>query len=260
MSRKFALLCAMALTFVVVSCGRQVTPNRTGSGGTGLSPGQIQLKFNTPLGTTLDFNNVWYVIAINTNGPASQQPNGMPYGINAGPARGWINFSYEVIVYASNSTGGQPQVQILEFLPQTVGNTKATISIQYSPQQVVLNPNCRGDGSQFCVTIQTALFNGISGSPANVNTWYFNWFTQQPGNGGALIDAPDQSNNPTPWADTTFTFSGDVTTKFDTPWTAVPGWPAVSPAAAQVGGGEVVNNPSLTTASPSPSPSPTPTP
>lgn len=241
---------AVALT--LVSCGRQVTPDRTGTSAGGLQPGQMQIKFNTY--QPMDFTNVWYVIALNTSGTG-----GEPYAINGNAAQNWFNYSFEIIVY---QLAGQsaPQAAIIQFLsePGIGGGTVKQPSqpLTVAQQQLQLIPNCNGSQTQLCLTIDRAIFNGIvpsgTSSPPPLGTsFYINWFTVNPTSGGGVpgqvIDAPGQSgptdaswlppNPPSHVYDTTIAF--------DYPWTAVqpPGWPQVNPAPAQIAGGEVLNNP-----------------
>jgi hypothetical protein len=90
--------------------------------------------------------------------------------------------------------------------------------------------------------------------PTVTGTWFVNWFTVtpnsvggQPGvaSQGVVIDAPgpgDQLNGQT-WLPPGAPY--DTSTQFDQLWQAVPppGWTQVTPAAAQIGGGEVLNTP-----------------
>ncbi len=259
MSRKLIfVLCVVALTVFSASCGRQVTPSRTAPGSTlpppaGLSPGFMQIKFSTA-GAALDFTNVWYVIAFNTSGTG-----GEPYAINGNTSQNWQDFSFEIVVGAS---GGPVQATLWQFIsvPQTGGGSvKAPYGpIFVTPQQLQLNTNCNGNQTEFCVTLDRSIFYGI-GAPTStsspsagptgeseVSTWYINWFTASPtGNPvGQVIDAPGTNGaTNTNWLPSNGSF--DVTTTFDDPWYAVgsPAWPQVTPQSAQIGGGEVVNNP-----------------
>lgn len=268
------VLCAMSLT--LASCGRQVTPNRTGTS-QGLQPGYMQIKFNTY--QQMDFTNVWYVIALNTSGPAPGT-NGEPYAPNGNTAMNWLNYSFEILVY---ELPGQtsPSVALVQFVtqPGTGGGTikVPTQPLTVNPQQLQLNPNCNGSGTQFCLTIDRHLFSGLtntnpsaspsaspssspsaspSASPtasptpgATSGVWFINWFTVQPTGtgpqgGGAVIDAPGTLGpNDQNWLPPSTSF--DTATSFDLPWNGVPppGWPQVTPAAAQISGGEVLNSP-----------------
>lgn len=271
MVRKLVLvLCAMSLT--LASCGRQVTPNRAGTSG-GLQPGFMQIKFNTY--QTMDFTNVWYVIALNTATPAPGT-NGEPYAFNGNPQQNWVNYSFEIIVYQLPGQSA-PTASLVQFISQTgVGGGIIKVPSQpftVTPQQLQLNPNCNGNGTQFCITIDRHVFSGIgsatatpspttspttspSASPtasptpgATSGVWYINWFTVQPTGagpqgGGSVIDAPGALGpSDQQWLPPNTNY--DTGTAFDSPWNAVPapGWPQVTPSQAQIAGGEVLNAP-----------------
>lgn len=262
------VVCVVAVT--LTSCGRQVTPNRTGTSASGLQPGFIEFKFNTY--QPLDFTNVWYVFALNTSGTGT-----IPYAINGNAQQNWLNYSFEIVVY---QLAGQsaPQARIIQFLiePGTNGGTIKTPSppLQLTPQQLILYPNCNGSQTQLCVQIDRHVLNGLlatpspspsasasptaSPSPSATPTappfngpMYINWFTVQPttaeGNPGQVIDAPGLSG-PT---DQTWLPANppgglyDTSKTFDYTWQGVPppGWVQVTPAAAQIKGGEVINTP-----------------
>lgn len=274
------VLCAMSLT--LASCGHQVTPNRPGTSGQGLQPSQMQIKFNTS--SAMDFTNVWYVIALNTSGPAPGT-NGEPYAFFGNNAQNWVNYSFEIIVYQLQGQTS-PTASLVQFVTTTGpggGTVKTpTQPLTVNPQQLQLFPNCNGAGTQFCLTIDRHIFSGIgataapsaspsptptgsasaspsaspSGSPSPTPTpgaiagvWYINWFTVQPTGagptgGGSVIDAP----GPLGASDQTWlppNTNYDTTTAFDLTWNAVPppGWKQVTPAAAQIAGGEVLNAP-----------------
>lgn len=239
---------AVALT--LVSCGRQVTPDRTGTSGQGLQPGYMQIKFNTY--QPMNFSQVWYVIALNTSGTGAE-----PYAINGNSQQNWLDYSFEIIVY---QLAGQaaPQAAVIQFLEQPNVTTKTPSQpLTVAQQQLQLIPNCNGQQTQFCLTIDRAIFNGLAqgggASPPPLGTkFYINWFTVNPTGGGAsasgqVIDAPGQLGAmDTSWLPPNPpTHNYDVTTSFDYPWNAVqpPGWPQVNPAAAQIAGGEVLNTP-----------------
>ncbi len=253
------VVCAVALT--LASCGRQVTPDRgPGGGEAGLVSGQMQIKFATQ--GPLDFVNNFYVLAFNTSGTGTE-----PYAQNGSQQQNWLNYSFEIVVGQPNFAS-QVQVALWQFVTtqSTNGGTiKQPYRIQYNPQDIVLNPNCNGTQTQFCLTIYRHVFNGITAtaapsasptagatasaaptsSPINgpASTWFVNWFVASPnGNpSGQVISAA----GPFGVTDTTFIQQYDMTTAFDSPWTQ--GLPPVVPSApspsSQIVGGEVLNSP-----------------
>lgn len=254
------VLCAMSLT--LASCGRQVTPNRPGTSGQGLQPGYMQIKFNTY--QAMDFTNVWYVLAFNTDGSGQQ-----PYPFNGNDAQNWLGYSFEIIVYQLQGQSS-PTAALVQFVSQTNPGggpslKRPTPPLPYNQQSLIVTPNCNGSGTQFCITIDRHLFSGLAGStstpspspsssaspvpPAISGIWNINWFTVQPttlgGEGaGQVIDAPGpQGASDLQWLPPNRTY--DTSKSFDLPWNAVPppGWPQVQNQAAQIAGGEVLNNP-----------------
>jgi hypothetical protein len=270
------VLCAMSLT--LASCGHQVTPNRTGTSGQGLQPGFMQIKFNTY--QPMDFANVWYVIALNTSGPAPGT-NGEPYAFFGNTLQNWVNYSFEIIVYQLQGQSA-PSASLVQFVTTTGvggGTIKVPTTLGVNPQQLQLIPNCNGNNTQLCLTIDRHIFSGLnqatptpsaspstspsasptgspspsptasSAPPAITGIWYINWFTVQPTGtgpqgGGNVIDQPGpQGPSDRTWLPPNVNY--DTASNFDLPWNAVPvpGWPQVTPPEAQIAGGEVLNAP-----------------
>ncbi|HEV2262825.1 MAG TPA: hypothetical protein VGR69_11110 [Candidatus Rubrimentiphilum sp.] len=234
MLRKMLFVVFIA-AFTFAACGRQVTPNRVSSP-SGLAAGFMQVKFSAA--QPLDFTNVQYVMMFNTMGSG-----GMPY--TNGYLNNYANYSFAIVV-GGNGVQAQPQVWQYVRQPGVGGGSIAVpTQIQYTAQQLIFSPL---GTNQFAITFDRRLFNGINvGSPSPspsppANIWYINWFTTN--NAGQPIDAPGIGGP----KDTSFTFptSGtpgvDVTTSFDSQWTANAGWPQVSPQSAQIIAGEVINN------------------
>lgn len=220
----------------------------------------MTIKFNTS--QAMDFVNVWYVIAINTEGPANGI-NGMPYPAYASQAQGWVNYSFEFIVYQLQ---GQPSpsvalYQLLTEHPQGQPPFKQPVQLSYTQGDVLLTPNCNGQSTQFCLQINRNVFAGLgtaspspspsptatasasptaspSGSPSPspsaspptvTGSWYINWFTVTPGNniaaGGAPYGSPIDAPGPNGVNDVSWMPTGspyNTATPFDVPWNAVP--------------------------------------
>jgi hypothetical protein len=275
MIRKLSLL-VLATALIVSACGRQVTPDRAGTNGAGLSAGFMQVKYRTL--QPFDFTNVRYVIAFNTSGTG-----GTPYAPNAYQTN-FPNYSFEFIIYGAG--GGTYNVVLYQFVRQTVAGGGTTVTpqiINYNAALVNFNPNSNGQGTEFTLTFSRTLFYGIftpspspsptlsptpsptpvgatpspspSGSPTAAptqappfsNIWYWNFFTAQPPIPGNI----DQS------AQTLDAFSTgglgpsdnssvlgplDITTTFDLTYNASVG-PTITPASAQITGAEFLNAP-----------------
>lgn len=157
------------MSLTLASCGRQITPNRSGSSGGGLPSGYMQIKFNTY--QTMDFTNVWYVIALNTSGAAASGTNGMPYAFYGNPQQNWLNYSFEIIV-AQLQGQSTPTASLWQFVgePNPAGGQpiKSAVPINgLSSALLNLNSNCNGAGTQICVTINRNLFSGIASPSPN---------------------------------------------------------------------------------------------
>jgi hypothetical protein len=196
----------------------------------------MQVKFTTA--APMDFTNVQYVIMFNTS-----TQGGEPYA--NGFLNNFANYSFAIVV---GGNGTLSQVQVIQYVrsPGAGGGTIATPqSIPYTPQQLQFNLNSNGQNTQFTVTFDRRLFNGIVATPtpvagANPNLWFVNWFTTN--GAGQPIDAPGIGGP----QDTSFTFGApgiDVSTSFDLQWVAAAGWPQVNPPSAKIAGGEVINSP-----------------
>ncbi|HKU66817.1 MAG TPA: hypothetical protein VJP85_03480 [Candidatus Baltobacteraceae bacterium] len=226
----------------------------------------MQIKFNTY--QQMDFTNVWYVLALNTSGVVAPGTTGEPYAFNGNQQQNWINYSFEIIVSQLQGQSG-PTASLYQFVSQSNPGggppIKVPTQLTVSDAQMHLNANCNGSGTQFCVTIDRHVFSGVgptatpsptaspssspssSPAPAIGGVWYINWFTVTPGSppsGGQVIDAPGtQGPSDQRWLPPNTNY--DTTTAFDLLWNGVPppGWPQVANPAAQISGGEVLNNP-----------------
>ncbi|MGC2657892.1 MAG: hypothetical protein WA324_07925, partial [Bryobacteraceae bacterium] len=68
MARKlsFSFLFMLATAFVVVACGRQVTPNPAGLGPGGAPPGYVAIHYDVE--SPFNFSNYQYMFVFNTTG------------------------------------------------------------------------------------------------------------------------------------------------------------------------------------------------
>ncbi len=256
MTRKLILaLCALALT--LSSCGRQVTPDRPGTGAQGLKPGQMQIKFTTQ--GNLDFVNNWYVLAFDLNCTDSTGQTCEPYAYNGNAAHNYFDWDFEMVLYQPN-TSSAVQTSLWEFVQQTVGTTKVPVAVPFVPGvDIFINPNCNNNSTQYCVTVNRRIFNGVATvpnpTPAPLNgpggTWYINWLVASPQRGpnGEPAGAPIWAPGPNGINDTSqFKFplaspGINVNTSFDQIWNADASWPQAGPQSAQGISGEVINSP-----------------
>lgn len=241
----------------------------------------MEIKFTTA--AAMDFTNVWYVIALNTDGTGRQ-----PYPINGNQQQNWLGYSFEIIVSQLPTQTG-PQASLIQFLTQPAagGGTVKVPSQPFvlTPQQLQLQTSCNGNPNQLCVIIQRSVFTGLvppssspspspsasaspspspspspSGSPSASASpsaspsppvvggiWNINWFTVAANASGLGANGQVIDAPGTLGVnDTTWlppNGTYDTTTSFDYLWNASPAWPQVANADAQIAGGEVLNTP-----------------
>jgi len=163
--------CVLITTLVLVACGRQVTPDRTGPQ-VGVLPGRMLIRFDTA--SPMDFQNYRYLVVFNTSGNG-----GVPYsnGFNTG----YANYSF---IFAVSGNSGQVLAQLYQIVQQPGGASgqPSQVLLQTSPIQVQFNPNSNGLGTEFTINFDRTLMFGI-GTPSPgptsspLSIWYFNFFT-----------------------------------------------------------------------------------
>lgn len=249
------LMAVLAAAVMLASCGRQVTPDRTGANAGGLQPGQMQIKVTAQ--SNLDFVNNWYVLPFDltcANGTPCT-----PYAVNGTQTNNWQNWDFEMVIGQPNGSSSV-QAILYQFLNLTNSTTKYATQVQnFTPNiDLVVNPNCNGSNTQFCVTFFRRIFNGINPGPTPPpggpgGTWYLNFLVASPQAGfnannpvGQPIFAPGTGG----LTDQTFQFPAnpaglDVSTNFDQTLNAQPSppWMQASSGAAQLTFFEVRNNP-----------------
>ncbi len=232
------LLSVLAVTFVV-ACGRQVTPDRVGTQN-GVLPGHMLIRYRTA--SQMDFQNIRYLIVFNTSGNG-QQPYANAYNT------GYANFSF---VFAVGSNNGLVQAQLYQIIQQPggAGGQPSQVQLIFSPAQVQLNANSNGQGTEFTLTFDRSLMFGVpNASPppagqtpattAPQSTWMANFITT------------DKNSNPLDALgiggvnDTSYTLALPVNATFDylSQLTVPAGATQASRPAAQLAGGEIINNP-----------------
>lgn len=223
----------LVTALILVACGRQVTPDRSGSQ-SGVLPGRMLIRYDTA--APMDFQNYHYLVVINTSGNG-----GVPYsnGFNTG----YANYSF---IFAVSGNAGQVLAQLYQIVQQPGGASgqPSQVLLQTSPIQLQFNPNSNGLGTEFTINFDRTLMFGI-GTPSPgptsspLSIWTFNFFTTDKSSNPLDALGPNGVN------DTTFNLPLPVSTVFDyTSQLTVPvGAPRASNPAAQLAGGEIVNNP-----------------
>lgn len=266
MIRKFGFL-VLVMALVVSACGRQVTPNPSGVASNGVPAGFMQVKFRTA--QPLDYGNVTYDIVFNTSGVGTT-----PYPNCA--LSNCQNYSFEFVV---GGTGSSVAPVLLQYISQGTGNPAQVVRINYiTGTDLIFNPNSNGQGTEFSITFNRGLFNGVLGTqvtpspspsasptasaspnasasptsaptstpqPSYSNIWYANFFTSQvdasqPYFVGAAYDSLGVGGA----TDTSYISPAyNVDTQFDVVITAATGGTLPAVGAAQIAGGEILNAP-----------------
>lgn len=199
----------------------------------------MQVKFRTA--QAMDFTNVRYWIAFNTSGTGTS-----PYPKFCNQSQNYRDCSFEFIVGGNGVNAAPLLAQIVRQNGPNGTVVPVLQYLQYAPQDVIFNPNSNGQNTEFTITFNRLLFNGITlGSPAPAPSptssaqtiWFMNFFTT------------DTNNNPLDAAgtgganDISFTFSVDTTANQDNQFTVPAGAVQAPSGAAQIASGEVLNNP-----------------
>lgn len=236
----FGLLVATAI--VVSACGRQVSPNPPNSGPGGLSPGFMSVKFD--VAGQLNFQLYRYIVAFNTSGNGLT-PLTKPYQNN------WAAYTFSVEVGGVN---GGTFAQAFQYLHQ-VNNPNLVPSylpLLTTPTQLQYLPNSNGTDTEFTVTFQPLIFNGVATpapgttSPPVTPIWLFNAFVAQPNTSSQLV-----------YVDSLGTFGADdqtfqspqlnTKTQFDQVIFSLDSTPP-GDTSAQIVSVEIANNPATTPA------------
>ena len=227
--------------FILVACGRQVTPDRSGGGSGGVLPGRMLIRYRTA--NPMDFQNNRYLIVFNTSGNGGQ-----PYanGFNTG----YANYSF---IFAIGGFNGVVQANLYQIIAQPGGaaGQPSQVQLQFGPQQVQLLTNSNGQNTEFTLNFDRTLMYGIPGATASPipqgpqpttspqSVWNVNFITT------------DKSSNPLDALgiggvnDTSFVLPLPVSTAFDylSQLTVPAGATQSAVPAAQLSGGEIINNP-----------------
>ncbi|MGC1381999.1 MAG: hypothetical protein WA814_13370 [Candidatus Baltobacteraceae bacterium] len=175
----FGFIVVFVTAFIVVACGRQVTPNPPGLGAGGAPPGYMAIHFDTQ--SLFNFQSYKYLIVFNTTG-SGITPSTDTLQTN------WAGYSFAL---AALGTGGTSYAEPVQFVRN--GNPHippAWLTLGTTPTQFTYNPNSNGSGTEFSMIFQRSIFKGIaSPSPGPTATpsdlWTFNAFvTQGSGVGG----------------------------------------------------------------------------
>jgi hypothetical protein len=146
MIRRAGFVTGSAAALIASACGRQVTPNRVGVGPGGLQPGFMSVKFNVQ--SAFNFSADSYAIVFNTSGsgvtplPVAQTTN-------------WAGYSIAIVV--GGAAGTIAPYAYYYYRPSNTTQAPVLYPIGATPQQVILQSNSNGQGTQFTVIFDTII-------------------------------------------------------------------------------------------------------
>lgn len=243
MIRRFGFV-VLVMALIVSACGRQVTPDRTGTGPGGLDPGFMSVKFRVK--QPFNFAQYSYLVVFNTTGDGTTP-------VANGQQTNYKGYSFALIV---EGTGGTAQVRAAQYYrpPGTPSfQQPVLLALNPTPQQLRLVTNSDGQNTEFTVVFDRHVFLGVATptpgpsagptatpTPTLAGTWNFNYFVAS----GAQYTPVDSlgQNGPT---DVSYQSpSLDTTQPFDTGafYAAIHVAPPSDPSATIVGG-DIASNP-----------------
>ncbi len=171
----FGFVVVFVTAFIVVACGRQVTPNPPGLGTGGAPPGYMAIHFD--VASPFNFSNYQYMMVFDTTGDG-KTPSTDTFQTN------WAGYSFALIALGN---GGAAYAEPVEFKKNSNPHIPpAWLKLGTTPQQFNFNPNSNGQGTEFSMIAQKSIFLGASPAPSASpsNIWRFNAFvTQATGSG-----------------------------------------------------------------------------
>jgi hypothetical protein len=177
----FGFVVVLVTAFIVVACGRQVTPNPPGLGPGGAPPGYIAIHFDVY--SPFNFSNYQYMIVFNTSG-TGVTPSTDTVQTN------WAGYSFALVALGTAGTSYAEAVQFVR--NQNPHIPPSWLKLGTTPGQLNYNPNSNGQGTEFSMVAQKAIFKGVasptpspSASPNNI--WTFNAFVSQASQGQWLF-------------------------------------------------------------------------
>ncbi len=145
----FGFIIVLVTAFIVVACGRQVTPNPPGLGAGGAPPGFIAIHFDTT--STFNFQNYQYMVVFNTDGTGIT-PSTDTLQTN------WAGYSFALIALGR---GGAAYAEPVQFLRnQNPHIPPAWLPLGTTPNTFTFNANSNGGGNEFSLLVAKEGFSG----------------------------------------------------------------------------------------------------
>jgi hypothetical protein len=170
--KKTGIVFIAAIAVLVISCGRQVTPNPAGLGPGGAPPGYMAVFFNVV--SPFNFANYQYMVVLNTTGDG-RTPSTDTFQTN------WDGYSFAMIALGNGvSSFAEPILYVRS--NQNPHVPPQPLRLGTNPQQFSYNMNANGSGSEFSLLVQKRIFSATpapSPTPTS-NVWTFNAFVAQP--------------------------------------------------------------------------------
>lgn len=173
----FGFIVVLVTAFIVVACGRQVTPNPPGLGPGGAPPGYIAVHFDVQ--SPFNFSNYQYMIVFNTSG-TGVTPSTDTIQTN------WAGYYFALVALGTAGTSNAEAVQFVR--NQNPHIPPAWLKLGTTPGQLTYNPNSNGQATEFSMIAQKAIFKGVaspspSPSAGPNNIWTFNAFVTEASQG-----------------------------------------------------------------------------
>ena len=199
--RKVGLL-VFVMALMVAACGRQVTfPSYAANGG--LPAGWMAVDFTVYQAFSFSAND--YIIVFNTSG------NGITPLPGGGAQNNYAGFSDAIIVSGNASGVVEAQPVQFYFSSNEPGTIPAVEPLNVPSQDIILNANYNGAGTEFRVEFDRAIFSSLAPTPTPSASP-----TSAPSPSTSPSTSPSPTPSPTPkaviWLDNCFVTSQGTTT------------------------------------------------
>ena len=184
------------MALIVSACGRQVTPDRPGTGAGGLDPGFMSVKFRVK--QPFNFAQYSYLVVFNTSGDGTTP-------VANGQQTNYKGYSFALIVEGSSGTA---QIRAAQYYrPPGTPSFQQPVLLNLNPalQQLRLVTNSDGQNTEFTIIFDRHIFLGVA--------------TPTPGPTASPTPTANPSTSPTPpatlWNFNYFVASGSQYTPVD---------------------------------------------
>jgi hypothetical protein len=152
MIRRLGFVTVLVAALIVSACGRQVTPNRSGTGPGGLQSGYMSVKFRVATGFNFSANS--YVIVFNTSNPSATNT---VTPVAQASSNNYAGYSIAIVVGGQN--GAISAQAFYYFRPSGTSQQPVLYPINTTPQQLILTNNSNGQNNEFTVVFSRNIAN-----------------------------------------------------------------------------------------------------